>query len=137
MNKTLHDIKCLQQSHFTERKPFPWQAVHKTSPFLLPCAYSLIRVTAGIIEPFSSSCGPTKPSRVVKNNKEKAIEKPMVQKMKIPNWKKKTIFAPNKNIDAPKVVQAPERTEIPTFFKVWCTLVSLVSFFKLIYPSAR
>ena len=38
----------------------------------------------------------------------------MVQNMKIPNWKKNKILAAKRNIEAPKVVQAPDRTEIPT-----------------------
>jgi hypothetical protein len=67
----------------------------------------------GRSEPVSPS-GPIIAKTVVKRIREHRIDRPMVQKMKIPNCWKKIILAANMKIDDPSVVQAPEKTEIPT-----------------------
>ncbi len=58
--------------------------------------------------------GPIRAQTVVNRPNAKSNENPSVVKMKIPNCTKKRILAPSMKREAPTVVQAPDRTEIPT-----------------------
>lgn len=61
-----------------------------------------------------SPCGPMMPMTVTNNPRANRMENPIVQNMNRPNWTKNKIFAARRKIEAPSVVTAPDRTEMPT-----------------------
>ena len=84
-----------------------------------------------------SFCGPMKPTSSVKRPKEKIRENPIVQNMNTPNCMKNWISAANMKSDAPRVVQAPEKTDGPI-----SSNMSLVRWYRSlwsdnVYPSAK
>ena len=54
------------------------------------------------------------PRRVEKKPRAKTMEKRMVANKKRPNCMKSTISANSRKADPPRVVHAPDSTEIPT-----------------------
>ena len=89
-----------------------------------------------LMDPWSFS-GPMRAQIVIKSPSAKIRENPMVLKTKTPNCTKNNIFAPSINKDAPTVVTAPERTDIPTSVKVSLILSFRPLCSDLPYPSAR
>ena len=74
---------------------------------------------SGFSEP-TSPCGPIMAIRVVNIPSAYKIEKPIVLNMKIPNWLKNRMKAPRRKAEAPRVVIAPESTEMPTSSSADC-----------------
>lgn len=64
---------------------------------------------------------------LVNDNRAYIIEKPIAEKTKSPNWKKKRIIVNKRKNDAPKVVHAPDSTDIPTSSSISWILSDLLS----------
>ena len=90
----------------------------------------------GYNDPVSAS-GPIKPITVTNRPRAYRIENPIVQNMNTPNCVKNNIWANRRKNDAPRVVVAPERTEIATSVSMSCVLPRRWTWAERLYPSAR
>ena len=77
------------------------------------------------------------PITVENSPREYNKENPIVQNMKIPNLMMNWICAKNIKTEAPSVVQAPEKTEMPMTSNMSWTRDFRSTRFDMWYPSAR